>query len=200
MPIIEVHLFKGYSAPVRTRLINALTDAFRMVLPAPPASITVMLHELERENYMRGGAMRRRGEALEEPTALMLTYLAAVERGDYALADSYITDDCEYHLPGGVVVDSPAKVIAWATARSKVMGIAITGTETGPGERGPVVHLRGLLSGEWHDGGTFKDVRMCTRYSFDRNQICRVDLWNDLADHALARGGFRVAAPDGDGG
>jgi phenylpyruvate tautomerase PptA (4-oxalocrotonate tautomerase family) len=190
MPIIQVQLLEGQSPGVKTRLANALTDAFLMVIPAPAASMTIVLQELERENYMRGGALRRGEDGFEDPVKTMLAYLAAVETEDRDTAHGHMTEDCEFHLPGGVVVRSPFEVVEWARNRSRIMGFSVTSTDTSPGEHGPVVHLRGMLSGEWNDGVPFDGVRMSTRYEFARDKIRRVDLWNDLADHAAARGGF----------
>lgn len=186
MPIIEVHLLKGQSPSVRTRLINAMTDAFRMIVPAPPAAITVLLHEIERENYMRGGAMRRRTEALPEPVSVLLDYLAALRDGDFDKANDFLTEDCEFHLPGGGSVSSPVEVVEWARTRSSIMGFDLESTDTSPGDRGPVVYLRGRLTGEFHDGVPFTGVRMVTRYAFEGGKICQVDLWNDLADRLAA--------------
>ena len=198
VPIIEVHLLKGHPSSVRTRLINAMTDAFRMIVPAQPAAITVLLHEVERDNYMRGGAMRRRPKALPEPVSVLLDYLTALREGDFDKANGFLTEDCEYTLPGGGSVRSPVEVVEWARTRASVMGVDLESTDTSPGDRGPVVYLRGRLKGEFHDGVPFTGVRVVTRYAFDGGKICQVDLWTDLADRLAAHAaktGARVIPP-----
>lgn len=194
MPIIEVHLFKGHPAQVRTRLINAMTDAFRMVIQAPPASITVLLHELEQENFMRGGAMRRRVVALREPISVLQDYIKAMESRDLDLAQKHLTDDCQIFMPGGEVFTSPA--IIWFQARVRKMDFKIIGSGTSAGEQGPTVLIRMAMSGQWLDGTPFADVRMAAKFEFHGNQIRQIDMWTDLAEHALARGGYGVRPPD----
>jgi phenylpyruvate tautomerase PptA (4-oxalocrotonate tautomerase family) len=196
MPIIEVHLFKGHSKNVRTRLMNALADAYRMVIPAPIASLSVALHELDGDNYMRGGAKRRLTPALSEPVSIMMAYLRAVQSGDVEAACSFLTEDCSFHLPGGMVVTSPFELLDWAEARSRHLEFTVLATDTGPGETGPVVHLRGTVAGEWLDGVPFEGIRTVTRYEFHGDKIRRLEMWSDLGEAAAERGGFSAAAPD----
>jgi phenylpyruvate tautomerase PptA (4-oxalocrotonate tautomerase family) len=185
MPIIELHLLKGQPSSVRTRLANAMTDAFRMIVPAPPAAITVLLHEIERENYMRGGAFRQRTQALPEPVSALQEYRAALRDGDFEKADSFLTKDCEFHVPGGGVMHSPAEVVHWIFSRSKVLGFDLESSDVSPGERGPIVYLRGRILGEFHDGVPYENVSIVTRYEFDKDKIHRVHMWNDIADHLI---------------
>jgi 4-oxalocrotonate tautomerase family enzyme len=79
MPIIEAHVLQGYAPDEKARLVRALTDAVRFVVPAPDEAITVMLSEYPAENYARGGQMRQPAPALPDPAALVLDYLAAME-------------------------------------------------------------------------------------------------------------------------
>ena len=39
MPIIELHILEGYSDDEKTRMGEALTDAVRIVVPAPPTCV-----------------------------------------------------------------------------------------------------------------------------------------------------------------
>lgn len=182
MPIIEILLFKGQSSEAKTRLINAVTDAFRMVIPAPPASITVMLRELERENYMRGGASRRRSEALPEPRGVVMAYLAALQATDFDAVRAVLTEDCTFRMPGGQVFDSPEDMAAWARPRTRSFDYSLLGMETAPGDTGPVVYMRGSMSGIWPDGTPFDDVSMVTRFVFMGARIRTIQVWHDLAE------------------
>lgn len=187
MPIIEVRLFKGQPASVKTRLINAMTDAFRMVVPAPSSSLTVILTELERDNYMRGGAMRRPSEALPEPVGVIMSYLTALQAGDLTAVRGHLSEACAIHLPGGNVIADPGELVTWARTRMRVFKVQVLGTDASPGPRGPVVHLRGRQSGEFPDGTPFEGIRFSTRYEFDARKIARIDMWSDLAEHAAAQ-------------
>ena len=54
MPVIELTLIEGYNEPTRRRLGESLTDAVRGVIDAPLEGVTVAIHEVKAENYMRG--------------------------------------------------------------------------------------------------------------------------------------------------
>lgn len=196
MPVIEVHIQDGQPVDVKTRLVNAMTDAFRMVLPAKPDSITVILHEMERENYMRGGGSRRRTVALREPISVVSAYMKSLHERDFLQMDEFVHPDCLFHLPGGEVFSRPADAFTWWNARVSKLHFHLIANEVSPGERGPSVLIRASMSGEWLDGVPFEGVRLANRYEFDGDKICRVDMWNDLAEHALARGGYGAVTPD----
>jgi phenylpyruvate tautomerase PptA (4-oxalocrotonate tautomerase family) len=66
---------QGYAPDEKARLVRALTDAIRFVVPAPDEAITVMLSEYPAENYARGGQMRQPAPALPDPAKLVLRYL-----------------------------------------------------------------------------------------------------------------------------
>jgi 4-oxalocrotonate tautomerase family enzyme len=72
MPIIEAHVLQGYAPDEKARLVRALTDAVRFVVPAPDEAITVMLNEYPEDHYARGGQTRRAAPALPDPAALVL--------------------------------------------------------------------------------------------------------------------------------
>ena len=59
MPVLEVHLLKGYLPDERRRLAESLTDATRMVVPAPAEAVTVVIHEMDTDNYYRGRVTRQ---------------------------------------------------------------------------------------------------------------------------------------------
>jgi 4-oxalocrotonate tautomerase family enzyme len=180
VPIIQMSLFKGHSAGVKTRLINAVTDAYRMVIPAPHASIAVILTELERDNYMRGGASRRRVEALPEPTAHLRAYLTALRDVDLEKAATFLAEGCTYRLPGGKVLGSPVEVMDWITKRSKIEDFRVTSIEAMPSDRGPVVYLHSEVTGTRRDGSRYENLRGVARYAFDGGKIYRVDIWDDV--------------------
>ncbi len=69
MPVIEAHLLEGYSEDERQRLARALTDAACLVIPANPDAVTVMIREVPKANYMRGGKTRTPAPARSDAAA-----------------------------------------------------------------------------------------------------------------------------------
>ena len=61
MPIVTVTVLEGYDADTRRRLGKATTDAVRSVVAAPAEAVTVIIDEVARENYLRGGEHRNPG-------------------------------------------------------------------------------------------------------------------------------------------
>ena len=45
-----------------------------------------------------------------------------------------------------------------------------------------VVYCRGVLKGEWPDGGEFSGIRFVDRFEVIKGKLVRQDVWNDLAE------------------
>ena len=56
MPILQVHLLKGRSPGKKAELIRALTDACCRILGSDPASVRVILQEMDPENFGKNGS------------------------------------------------------------------------------------------------------------------------------------------------
>ena len=67
MPIVDLHLIEGYNASDKRRLGEAITDAIRLVIPAPAELVTVMIYDLPKENYYRGGRNKTPASAKSDP-------------------------------------------------------------------------------------------------------------------------------------
>lgn len=184
MPIIKVHLFKGHSRGVKTRLANMLTDAFRMVIPTSPNAITVLLEEFDRENYMRGGAIRRRQDAYADPVTVLSAYIKAFQTSDFDALKDCLTDDFTFTMPGGAVFGEMSEVLEWLGTQLPSFKVSDQVSETAFGERGPVVYVRGVLAGKRSDGAQFENTRMVTRYEFAGGKIASVGFWYDLPSPA----------------
>ena len=55
MPVVIVHLIERYDAGANERLGHAVTDAVRLVVPAPSEAATVIHEDIAADAYMRGG-------------------------------------------------------------------------------------------------------------------------------------------------
>ena len=100
MPIVELHLLEGYDDAARTRLGEALTDAVRLVVPAAPEAITVMIHERAPSQYMRGRTHRAGAPALPDPCAVVRGYLDAMEARDLDAARACLGPGFTMTFPG----------------------------------------------------------------------------------------------------
>ncbi len=57
MPIISIKLAKGRPAQQKRRLAKALTDAAASILDVEPILVTVLIEEIDRENWATGGSL-----------------------------------------------------------------------------------------------------------------------------------------------
>jgi len=187
MPVIEVHLLEGYQSDDRRRLGEALTDAVRLVVPAPPEAVTIMLHEMPRNNYYRGRVTRTPAAALPDPCEIVEQFLSHLSRRDLSSASKHLSDSVVMQFPGSEPMRKLEQVIEWSKPRYNSIAKQIQGTEAfqSAGDEA-VVFCRGTLSGEWPDGSTFKDVRFVDRFELVNAKITRQDVWNDLAESRVA--------------
>lgn len=183
MPVIEVHLLEGYEPDDRRRLGESLTDAVRLIIPAPPEAVTVMLHEMPQDNYYRGRTTRNPAAALPDPCALIEQFLSHLASRDLAKAGEFLSDTVVMQFPGSKAMHKLEEVIEWSKPRYRSIAKQIQGTEAfqSAGDEA-VVFSRGTLSGQWPDGSTFEGVRFIDRFELINGKITRQDVWNDLAE------------------
>lgn len=182
MPIIEAHVLEGYDDGAKTRLGKALTDAVQMVVPAAPDAITVILHEMPKAHYMRGGAHRSGAPALPDPCAVVRDYLAVMEARDLERARGMLGDGFVMNFPGASGLRTLEELIAWSKPRYRFVKKNYDGFEALQGAGHAVVYARGTLYGEWPDGAAFDGIRFIDRFEVTAGQITRQDVWNDIAD------------------
>jgi 4-oxalocrotonate tautomerase family enzyme len=182
MPIIEAHVLQGYAPDEKARLVRALTDAVRFVVPAPDEAITVMLSEYPAENYARGGQMRQPAPALPDPAKLVLDYLAAMEAREIDRAQAMLGEGFAMTFPGTGPMTSLAELIDWAKGRYRFVTKTYEAVEAFHAEGAAVVYTRGTLAGEWPDGTAFGGIRFIDRFEVTGGFITRQDVWNDLAE------------------
>jgi 4-oxalocrotonate tautomerase family enzyme len=182
MPIIEAHILEGYEDGAKTRLGKALTEAVQMVVPASPDAITVILHEMPRGHYMRGGTHHSGAPALPDPCAVVRDYLAAMEARDLERARAMLGDGFVMNFPGAAGLTTLEELIAWSKPRYRFVKKTYDGFEALQGDGHTVVYARGTLFGEWPDGAAFAGIRFIDRFEITGGTITRQDVWNDIAD------------------
>lgn len=182
MPVIEMHLIEGYTADDKTRLGEVLTDACRLVIPAPVDGVTVMIHDHAPSGYMRGRSAKSPAATLPDPASLVRTYLSAMEDRDIDLAGTMLSDDFTMHFPGAPAMTSLSELIEWSRPRYNWVRKTYARFDTSATPEGTaVVHCHGTLYGEWPDGSAFEGIRFIDRFELSLGKITRQDVWNDMA-------------------
>lgn len=183
MPILELHILEGYSDAEKTRLGQSLTDAVRIVVPAPPEAVTVMIYEMPRAAYMRGRTHRSPAPALPDPSDVVHRYLAAMEARDLPAAQALLGAGFTMIFPGGQPMTSLEALIAWAAPRYRFVIKTYEGYDAMQSQGAhAVVYCRGTLSGEWPDGTPFEGIRFIDRFEVTEGLLTRQDVWNDIAE------------------
>jgi phenylpyruvate tautomerase PptA (4-oxalocrotonate tautomerase family) len=108
---------QGYAPDEKARLVRALTDAVRFVVPAPDEAITVMLNEYPAENYARGGQMRRAGACAARSSEAGAGLPRAMEARDLDTAQLDAGRGFAMTFPGTGPMTSLAELIDWAKDR-----------------------------------------------------------------------------------
>ncbi|MCC1491257.1 nuclear transport factor 2 family protein [Cognatishimia sp. F0-27] len=182
MPIVELHLLKGYESEAKSRLGRDLTNAIRMTVPAAPEAITVLIHERDRDQYMRGGTHRDGAPALPDPAALVQCYLKAMEARDLDRARTCLAPGFSMQFPGTAPMHSLDALIDWARPRYRFVTKAYEGIDCAQSETASIVYARGTLSGEWPDGTPFAGIRFIDRFELEGGLITKQEVWNDIAE------------------
>lgn len=183
MPTVEIHLLEGYDASAKQRLGGAVTDAVRLVVPAPADLVTVMIHDMPRDNYYRGRVNRTPAPAKPDPSQIVQDYLAAMEARELDTAQAMLGEGFEMQFPGTPPMTSLQQLVDWAKPRYRFVRKTYDGFEAlqTPGDAA-VVYCRGTLSGEWPDGTAFSGIRFIDRFEVTGDKITKQDVWNDIAE------------------
>jgi 4-oxalocrotonate tautomerase family enzyme len=187
MPVIELHVIAGYTDMDKTRLCEALTDAVRIVIPAKPEAVTVMIHEMEPAGYMRGRAHRNPAPALSDPADTVRAYLSAMEARDLAGAQALLGAGFAMTFPGTGPMHSLEAVIAWSKPRYRFVTKTYEGFDAmqSSGDAA-IVYCRGTLAGKWPDGTAFAGIRFIDRFEVVAGLLTQQDVLNDIAEHKSA--------------
>ncbi|QFS81831.1 SnoaL-like domain protein [Roseivivax sp. THAF40] len=182
MPILELHLLRGYDDDAKRRLAEGLTDTVRTVVPADPEAITIMIHERDPSQYMRGRTHRSGAPALPDPCQIVREYLDAMEARDLASAEAMLGPDFTMTFPGSGPMSTLQELIDWSAPRYRFVRKTYEGFDLAPTPGPAVVYARGTLSGEWPDGTAFDGIRFIDRFELTRGRITKQDVWNDIAE------------------
>ncbi|MCT8973672.1 tautomerase family protein [Microbaculum marinisediminis] len=182
MPVVELTLIEGYDAETRTRLGERLTDAVRTVIAAPLDGVTVAIHEVKAESYMRGRQQRQPGKPLADPVDLVRAFLAAMEARDLDGARGFLADDFRMSFPGGAEFGRLEQLVEWARERYRFVRKTYDRFDVTADADGPVVYCFGTLSGEWLDGAAFSGIRFIDRFAIRDGLLADQKVWNDLAE------------------
>jgi len=57
MPVVTIQMFEGRTVEQKRRLVQAITDAMVEHAAARPDGLHVVIHDVPRENWARGGRL-----------------------------------------------------------------------------------------------------------------------------------------------
>jgi 4-oxalocrotonate tautomerase family enzyme len=183
VPVIEIHLLEGYSDADKVRLSEGLTDAVRLVVPAPPEAVTVMIHEMRTADYMRGRKVRTPAPARPDPSGIVQQFLSDMQAGNLNAARAHLASEFTMHFPGSGVMYNLDALIRWAAPRYQSVMKTYAGFDVmQTNGDASIVYCRGMLSGVWPDGTTFDGIRFIDRFEITDGLLTRQDVWNDIAE------------------
>lgn len=182
MPVVEIHLIEGYSVDERERLARVVTDAVRLVVPAPPNLITVITHEAGPGNYVRGGIARKPAPALPDACAVVRDFLDMVSQSDLDGAREMLGENFVMRFPGSVQMTRLEEAVEWSGTRYAEISKSYDHDEIVAGADAAVVYLHGTQSGRWADGATFDGVRFIERFEVTNGRITLQEVWNDTTE------------------
>ena len=58
MPVVAIHMEKGRPVEMKRALADAVTKAVTAALDVPPDWVTIIINEVERENWAVGGRLQ----------------------------------------------------------------------------------------------------------------------------------------------
>lgn len=57
MPVVRIDMFKGRTLAQKKALVEKVTDAIVEAVDVPKESVTVILRDIDRENFAQGGTL-----------------------------------------------------------------------------------------------------------------------------------------------
>lgn len=185
MPVVSVTLLPVYSPEVEQRLVQRLARTTRSVITAPAAGTTVFVKHAstyQRDGRVLGGG----GEAIADASALVRSFLEAMQARDIEAAQRLLAPEFTMHFPGSGPLHRLQELVDWSRTRYKYVGKTFERFEESWGDDGTVVFCSGTLHGEWLDGSSFEGIRFVDRFEVLDGLLQRQDVWNDLELHRPA--------------
>ncbi|MBT4234924.1 MAG: DUF4440 domain-containing protein [Marinovum sp.] len=180
MPLIDCTLIKGYNAATRRLLSERLTDAACSAIGADQNLVTITIKEVAPDNYMRGRQQRTPASAPEQPEQIVHRYLKAMEARDLEAAAIFLSDMFEVICPGNKRFKTLAEFTKWAQPRYRSISKTFLSTDVSFQGLDATVFCHGTLSGVWHDGTDFANIRFMDRFSLTAGLITSQQIWNDM--------------------
>jgi hypothetical protein len=116
-------------------------------------------------------------------------FLKLLMTPDVVGARSFVTKDLKIVFTGGIVMKDPsecadfnAKRYAWVKKKFDRYEVV-----EGASEEQTVIYSLGTLYGAWLDNHPFEANRYIDRYLIEHGKIKEMHVWNDSAEHILAR-------------
>jgi phenylpyruvate tautomerase PptA (4-oxalocrotonate tautomerase family) len=185
MPVVSITLLPGYAAETQHRMVNRLAQAVRSVIDTPEAGTTVFVNEVS--TYRRDGKVFSEGRAAHPVASdVVRDFLQALQSGDLAQAQSFLSPDFRMRIPGAAIMHTPQELTAWAAQHFKHIGKHYDQFEESWQGDVTVVFCHGSLQGTWLNGASFEGIRFIDRVEVRGGLITRQDGWNDLAEHRKA--------------
>lgn len=130
--------------------------------------------------------------AVARAVQIVEDYLKASMIPDPVRARTYVASDVKITFTGGRRFTDPTEVAAFNAMRYRWVQKKFERTEAVAccTEDAVVVFNSGTLFGEWRDGQTFSDNRYIDRFVVRAGKIASMEVWNDSAEHLLARAGL----------
>jgi phenylpyruvate tautomerase PptA (4-oxalocrotonate tautomerase family)/limonene-1,2-epoxide hydrolase len=179
MPVISVTLLPGYAPEVQHRLVQRLAVTARSVIAAAEAGTTVFIQEVS--TYQRNGQVFTGGGAAR-PVAgeVVRSFLNALAERQLDQAARHLSERFEMVFPDQTRMRTLAELVDWSRPRYQSIQKHITHLDESWRGDGAVVYVSGHLSGVFHDGTRFEDIRFIDRFEVVEGKIERQDVWNDL--------------------
>lgn len=185
MPVVSVTLLPVYPPEVEQRLVQRLARTTRSVIAAPAAGTTVFVNHAS--TYQRDGRVfTGGGSAVADASALVRSFLEAMQSRDLEAAQRFLAPSFVMHFPGSGPLHRLEELVEWSRPRYKFVGKTFERFEESWGDERTVVFCTGTLHGEWLDGRAFEGIRFVDRFEVSDGQLQRQDVWNDLELHRPA--------------
>ncbi|MBL6778907.1 MAG: nuclear transport factor 2 family protein [Proteobacteria bacterium] len=182
MPVVKMTLIKGYSADVRRRMSQNITDLIVQMIGAVPEGTTVMIDEVDQASYMRGRENKNPIPTAPAASEIVKSYLDAMEARDLTKAASFLSDGFWMEFPGPVRMRTLQELIDWSKPRYQKIAKTYFDFSEAYREQDTLVTCHGVLHGIWPDGAPFQDIRFIDQFTVAAGKITSQMVWNDLAE------------------